>query len=121
MGSLRSRIASTRVKLQERQRRKEEKELAQLQKQRNSDLLKAKQYLAKAEARESAKDAALKKSQAKARLNAASNRRGRALASQLSRGGKVLFKSLRSAGEGLIEQKPARRVKHRKKATKKRR
>lgn len=82
-----------------------------MQEQRNKALKSAEHSLKIARAREAAKDAALKASKAKARLDATKNRRGKALASSLSRGGKVLFKSLRSAGEGLIEQKPARRRK----------
>lgn len=105
MKSLKRRVAETRIKLRNRQRRKEEKEIERLQKKRNKDLKKAEQYLAKAKAGENAKDAALKKSQAKARLNATKNRRGKAILSSLSRGSKVLLKDLK----GRIEQKPARR------------
>jgi len=118
MGSLKRRIGEAQVKLRKRQRQKEEKEIRRLQEQRNKALKSAERSLAVAKAREDAKDAAIKKSQAKARLNAVSNRRGKAMLSSLSRGSKVLVKTLRDAGEGLIEQKPARR---RKKAIKKRR
>ena len=107
MGSLRRRIAEAQVKLRKRQRQKEEKEIEQLQKQRNKNLRKANQYLSKAKAKEDAKDAALKRSQAKARLNATKNQRGKALLAQVSSGGKSLMKDLR----GAIEGKPARRKK----------
>lgn len=112
MPSLKKRIADAQAKMRKRQRKKEEKEISKLQKQRNKALRDAKRSLALAKAREDAKDAALKKSQAKARLNATKNRRGKVLLGQLSKGGKRLLRDLR----GRYEQKPARR----KKATKRR-
>ena len=114
MGSLRRRIAEAGVKLRKKQRQKEEKEIVRLQERRNKSLKEAQRHMDLARAREDAKDATLKKSQAKARLNATKNRRGKAMLSSLGRGGKVLLKDLR----GRIEQKPARR---RKKSVKKRR
>ena len=114
MGSLKRRIGETRVKLRNRQRQKEEKEIERLQEQRNKSLKEANQYITRAKAKEDAKDAALERSKAKARLNASKNQRGKALLSSLSKGSKVLLKDLR----GRIEQKPARR---KRKSTKTRR
>ena len=114
MGSLKRRIAETQVKLRNRQREKEEDEIQRLQKQRNKSLREAERYLTKAKVKEDAKDAALKRSQAKARLNATKNLRGKAILASLSKGSKSLLKDLK----GAIEQKPVRR---KRKSTKKRR
>jgi len=107
MGNLKRRVARVQVKLRKRQRDKEEKEIRRLQEQRNKALKSANRSLAVAKAREDAKDAKLKKSQAQARLNATKNQRGKVLLSQATSRGKSLLKDLR----GAIEQKPARRKK----------
>ena len=105
MVSLKRRIASVQVKMRKKQRDKEERQIFKLQEQRNKSLRDAGKALTLAKAREDAKDAALKRSQAKARLSATKNLRGKKLLSQVSSGGRKLLKDLR----GAIEQKPSRR------------
>lgn len=111
MPSLKRRIASVQVKLRKRQRDKEQKELNRLEMKRNKSLSDAKKNLAKAQAIEDAKDAALQKSQAKARLSAAKGNRGKKLLEQLKSGSKILLRDLRG--------KPERRSTRRKRTTKK--
>ena len=99
MPSLKRKIAIAKVELRTRQQNKEEKQIIKLQKQRNAALKKAGQHIAKAQAREDLKDAALKKSQAKARLNATKNRKGKKLTSNLKKQSGLLLKDLRGKVE----------------------
>ena len=105
MASLKRRIASTQLKMRKRQRDKEEKELKRLQEQRNRSLRSAKRNIALAKAQEDAKDAAMKNSQAKAKLSRGRRNSGSKLAGDLIRGGRKLLKDL----QGKQERKSVKR------------
>lgn len=99
MASLKRRIASTQVKMRRKQQDKEEKELLRLQAQRNKALRDAKIAIRKAQALENKKDAQLKKSQAKARLNRARRASGQVTLNSLISGGRKLLRDLQGKPE----------------------
>ena len=107
MPSLKRRISAMKIKLIRKQRKSEEKEIERYQKQRNAALRQAKKSTKIAQAREDAKDAAMASSQAKARLNATKNLKGKALLASLKKSGGALAKDLK----GFYEGKPNRRTK----------
>ena len=107
MPSLKRRISTMKIKLIRRQRKSEEKEIERYQKQRNTSLRQAKKHTEIAQAREDAKDAAMASSQAKARLNATKNLKGKELLSSLKKSSGALAKDLK----GFYEGKSSRRTK----------
>lgn len=99
MPSLKRRIAQVRITMRRQQERKEEKELDRIQKKRNADLRAAARSLAKAEANEKRKDAALQKSEANARLNRSKNQTGKNLLSSIRKGLSTMTRELQEKND----------------------